>query len=269
MEDVSPALAQYSRDAPLSSAEAMVRARVILDRLARLHTRWERPEHQATLRRASWLVPLERFLWCDAGSCAVVLGKTPHRGIAPGREVTDEYRASVDAILSWLPARDRPVFARLFCDREPLVAAMRALPRTLIHGDVGDRNLGLRPSPHGDETELVLIDWEWIGYGTPALDVAQLWGSFPGVHDLSQPFPEAAFTFDLPDYYFERYRAYGGLLLDAAAWRRACALAQLGMMMSQLEFVGTMIRYDVKPVLAALTRQADTLADNARSLFAA
>jgi phosphotransferase family enzyme len=270
MEDVSPELARYSREAPLPPAEALARARQILDRLARFHTWWERPDRQATLRRCPWLVPMERFLWCDAASCATVLGKVPPPGLAPGREVTDEYRANIKAVLAWMPAGDRPLFERLFCDRTPLVSALSVLPRTLIHGDVGDRNVGLRQRPAGaatdDASDLVLIDWEWIGYGTPALDVVHLCASFPGLIDPAESIPDAAFTDELPSYYFERYCSYGGTLTDVRTWRRAYSLMMLDAVMSQLSFVGTMIRYDVTRVVSALGRQFDTLAVTARSL---
>lgn len=267
MEDVASALDRYSRHAPLPHAEALARARVILDRLARLHVRWERPERLATLRRHGWLVPMERYLWCDADRCAAALGRPPLRGMPPGCDVTDEFRANVAAIRAWIPAGDRPLFERLFWDRVPLVSALRPFPPTLLHGDVGDRNLGLRPDALGTEEELVLIDWEWIGCGTPALDVARLWGAFPVVHDLSAPFPDAVFSDELPMYYFERYRSYGGTLADPGAWRRACGLALIGLMMSQLDFFGAMIRHDVRPVLAGLARQFDTVAATARALL--
>ena len=169
-----------------------------------------------------------------------------------------------------MPARDRPLVERLFCDRTPLVSALGVLPRTLIHGDVGDRNVGLRRRPSvsasDDTSDLVLIDWEWIGYGPPALDVVHLRASFPGLVDPTEPFPDAAFTDELPSYYFERYRTYGGTLTDVRTWQRAYSLMMLDTVMSQLSFVGTMIRYDVTRVVSALGRQFDTMAATARSL---
>ena len=41
--------------------------------------------------------------------------------------------------------------------------------QTLLHGDMNDRNVGLRRADDG--VELSLVDWEWLGKGTPALDV--------------------------------------------------------------------------------------------------
>ena len=100
MEDVSDALGQYSRESPLQPADAVARVTLVLDSLARLHSWWQRPEQQVRLRDCPWLVPTERFLWCEAGGCAAALGRT-----APGSEVTEEYRADVAALLAWLPGR--------------------------------------------------------------------------------------------------------------------------------------------------------------------
>jgi Phosphotransferase enzyme family len=272
MEDVSPALSIYSRDLPLHPAQALTRARLVLERMARLHVRWERPDRQATLRRCPWLVPMERFLWFEADRCAAALGHAARPGSRPVGDLTDEYRDDLAALLAWLPSADRAMFEDLFCHRERLVSAMRPFPRTLIHGDLDDRNLGLRQGPASgaseEATELVLIDWEWMAFGTPALDVARFWGGFPAVCDLSMSLPEAAFSDELPAYYFEHYRAYGGALLDARAWHRACSLALLGLTMSQVSFIGSMIRHDVAPVVAGLARQLDTITAAARTLHA-
>jgi hypothetical protein len=271
MEDVAPALAQYNREVPLQAAEALARAQVILDRMARLHVWWERPERQAALERYDWLVPGEQLVRCNAASYAAALGETPPPGTMAVGPVADESRANVIALLEWMPAGDRSIFAELLCRRERLVSALAPFPRTLLHGDLGDRNLGLWPvagsGQPDDASELVLIDWEWIGYGTPALDVARLWGSFPVVHDLSTPLPDAAFSYDLPLFYFERYRAYGGLLADEREWLRACSLALLGLGLGQVEFAGEMIRHDVAPVVHGLARQFGSMAEVARSLF--
>jgi len=272
MEDVSPSLRRYSRDLPLPPHEALNRARLVLDRMARLHTRWERPAQQAALRRCRWLVPMDRMLQCEAARCAVALGKASPTDTPPMDDVTDNYRDDLAALLAWMPSGDRPLFEDLFCHRERLVSALRAFPRTLIHGDLGDRNLGIRPGSDSgaldEASELVLIDWEWMAFSTPALDVARLWGSFPAVCDPSVPLPEAAFSNELPAYYFERYRAYGGVLRDVQAWHRACSLALLGLSMGQVSFIGSMIRHDVTRVVTALARQFDTIGAAARTLLA-
>ena len=104
------------------------------------------------------------------------------------------------------------------------------------------------------------------GRGGSKSDVARLCASFPGLIDHAHSIPDTAFTDELPAYYFERYRSYGGALVDARRWHRARKLALLGLTMSQLSFAGMMIRYDVQRVVSALGRQFDTMAETARSL---
>lgn len=48
-------------------------------------------------------------------------------------------------------------------------AISAGLPRTLVHGDLADRNLRLLRGEAGPA--LVAFDWEWAGYGVPAADV--------------------------------------------------------------------------------------------------
>jgi hypothetical protein len=282
MEDVSAALREYSRERPLPPADAVARVKQVLDGLARLHAWWERPRQQAKLRRYSGLVPFERFLWCQAASYATVLGRTPPAGASPGSPVTDEFHADVHAFLTWLPAGHRSALEGLLFRREPLVAALGAFPRTRLHGDVDDRNVGLRHRPGraatngsvdasselvlGASSELVLIDWEWIAVGPPALDVARLCGSAVAICDPSQPLPEALFSGELPDYYFERYRAHGGALADRDAWRRSFDLALLAGALTQVPFAGSMIRHGVGPVVATFERQVEMILPAVSSL---
>jgi aminoglycoside phosphotransferase (APT) family kinase protein len=51
-------------------------------------------------------------------------------------------------------------------------AACRGLPQTLLHGDVDPRNLRVRHDETGPA--VVAFDWEWSGFGVPAVDVYQL-----------------------------------------------------------------------------------------------
>src|SRR5881296_3551681 len=46
------------------------------------------------------------------------------------------------------------------------------IPQTLVHGDFSGKNMRLRPAD-GD-TAVVVFDWEHAGWGTPAVDLAQL-----------------------------------------------------------------------------------------------
>jgi hypothetical protein len=268
MEDVADALGEYSRERPLPAPEALARTKQVLDGLARLHAWSERPEQAARLRSCPWLVPAERFLRAEAPTYAAALGKAGPPAGRGGRAVTDELRADVRAFLDWLPAGDRRFWERLLCDREPLVAAFRSFPDTLLHGDTDDRNIGLRQapadpaSPGGVEggREVVLIDWEWIGKGPPALDFARVWGTFAAVCAQGSPPPEALSSEELPDYYFERYAAAGGTLTDRETWRRSYPLAALAAALTQVAFFGRMVRDGVQPVLAVLERQMELLA---------
>ena len=59
---------------------------------------------------------------------------------------------------------------RLYAERERLFDAHDRLPRTLVHGDTGRRNLfGRRRPDGGDET--VLIDWGYCGIGAVGEDL--------------------------------------------------------------------------------------------------
>jgi thiamine kinase-like enzyme len=125
---------------------------------------------------------------------------------------------------------------------------------------------------HDDHTdalsELVLIDWEWMGFGTTALDVARLWATLPALCDRAEPCPEATFSSELLDYYLDRYRAYGGRQIDPSSWRRECALAMLAHALSQVRFIGSVLRHDPYAVLPTLERQLEIVLEAAWSLRA-
>jgi hypothetical protein len=274
MDDVSASLDRYSRAVPLPGDVAVARLRTALSRLAGLHVWWEAPERQERLRRCDWLVPSEQMLWCEAGSYAEALGRPRPAQAAAGSIVTDEFRANVAAFLQWLPARDRPLIAEILCDRSALGRAIATLPGTLLHGDLDDRNLGLRaaperpPSPpdHAGDDELVLIDWEWMGYGPPALDVSRVWASFAAVCDRSQALPSAVFSDELPSHYLEQYRRLGGRAISDDQWRRQFDLALLANGMSQVAFFGAMVRQNVTLVLNTLAPQIEMAMKAARAL---
>jgi hypothetical protein len=274
MEDVAAALGEYSRERRLPVSEALVRVKQVLDGLARLHAWWERPEHRARLRGCRWLVSAEQFLRVEAPAYAAALDRAGRGASTDGRTATDEFRADVRAFLDWLPAGDRQLWEDLLCDREPLVAAFRSFPPTLLHGDADDRNIGLRSGTNHAKSagrtdgapEVVFIDWEWIGWGPPALDFARVWGTFAAVCAPGSPLPAALSSAELPDYYFERYAAAGGRLTDRATWQRSYPLAALAAALTQVAFFGRMVREEVKPVLTVLDRQMELLATAKRYL---
>src|SRR5262249_26351835 len=49
------------------------------------------------------------------------------------------------------------------------------IPLTLLHGNLRDRNARVRKGPAG--ASLLVMDWEGVGWGIPAVDLAQSGGS--------------------------------------------------------------------------------------------
>lgn len=253
MEDVSTELAAYPR-LGLTGDQVISRARQVLARLARLHAWWEQPERQEHLHACSWLPHPEAYLWDLAHTYALALEQTPH-GNAPsagsGPPVWDELPADLHAFLDWRPADERELWAKLLIDRQALVDALTPYPRTLLHKDLDDRNIGLRWPASGAESDstesrtpdLVLIDWEWISAGPAAIDVAKIVQMLPLMIIPGTPVPEAFWTNELADDYFEHYRAAGGRCANAAEWRRSYGLALVAESLTQMPFVnGNLLR---------------------------
>lgn len=96
---------------------------------------------------------------------------------------------------------------------EPLVAALRDLPATVLHGDAKAGNLGF------DDGQVLLLDWGLSLRGPGALDL----GWYLAVNSARLPTPR--------DAAIERYRAereqLGRLPADGAAWQRELALGLL------------------------------------------
>jgi len=91
--------------------------------------------------------------------------------------------------------------------------------------------------------ELVLIDWEWMGVGPAATDVAKVVQCLPVVIAPGTPIPEACWTNELADAYFDCYRAAGGRHFDTAGWRRTYAIALVAQGMTPIPMIaGNMIR---------------------------
>jgi hypothetical protein len=225
MADVAPELARYTRMG-LTGAEAVSKARVILAHLARFHAHWERLEHQAALQGSTWLRRPQQYLWEMAPEYARALGAAPaDQPALDGAEPPADHglAADLDAFLAGRPADERRLWEHLLVDRRALVEGLTSFPPTLLHGDLDDRNIGLRHLLAG-MSELVLIDWEWITLGPAALDVADVVHRIPTVIRPGSPVPELIWRGDLADEYFACYRGAGGRL-DATAWRRAYGFA--------------------------------------------
>jgi aminoglycoside phosphotransferase (APT) family kinase protein len=105
-----------------------------------------------------------------------------------------------------------------------LVSRFSGVPSTLTHGDLDDRNIGLSWDSNA-EGELVLIDWERLGRGPAAMDVAKLLILMPMLCEPGKPYPEVYWSDELPDFYYESYHQAGGKKMDIATWRRSYDLA--------------------------------------------
>jgi hypothetical protein len=140
-------------DAPLAAR--------IVDRLAALHAAfWEAPE----LGAGDWL----------ASPADALLALTPPRleaAMAGVRASRDGYAAHALAMWSQLPrfiGRDDAVaIQRLIAEPEPVLAALRAAPATLTHGDAWLANLGER------DGRLIMLDWALCTAGPATFD--SLW----------------------------------------------------------------------------------------------
>ena len=223
MEDISDAL--QAAGAPGTPDEQFERAKVILDRLARWHVGWEQPDRKAILERCPWLVQQDSRLWWGADHFAAALGinpRHPERVLNPSDPAMRELsRRCVRVFWDMLTEAQRQVWKKHPVNRDDLVAACADLPRTLIHGDCGSVNMGLRMGE--ERTELLLIDWEWTAVASPAFDI---W-----YYALSVAGPFSVHAMDMRSalcaYDYGRCLAHGGKAMDEATWERACALASI------------------------------------------
>jgi thiamine kinase-like enzyme len=223
MREVSSELTAFSSPAELS--EIHRRYSVVLDRLASMHATWEKSGLQARLRKLRWLVPDSARLSRGEAVTRYVAGlPVSESELAKFERVKEGIRGARiqparEAFYKTLSDSDATLWKRHECDRSALIAAFTEFPTTLVHGDVYPSNIGLRVVD--GEDRVILIDWEWIGNGCGALDVAKL---------LTEGAALEHADFDsqgLAAYYFERYSAHGGTLFDFTTWQRAYELAEV------------------------------------------
>jgi len=223
MRNVSAELTAFGSPSRLS--EIHRRYSVALDQLALLHATWEKPGHQARLRKLSWLVPDSARLSRGEAVTRYVEGLSLSKSEwAKLERVKDgiqgaRIRPAREAFYKTLSDSVGTMWKRHECDRSALIAAFAEFPTTLVHGDFYPPNIGLRVVD-GEDT-VILIDWEWIGNGCGSLDVAKL---------LSEGAALVHADFDsqgLATYYFDRYVAHGGTLFDLPTWKRAYELAEV------------------------------------------
>jgi hypothetical protein len=132
----------------------------ILDALAALHVAfWEEPE--AADPALGFCTPEQRYR-----------SFSPETG---RREVggPDFYPGIIRDGWELLPTLVDPGVANfvteLAADPGPLAAALTSYPQTVVHGDPRPPNLGLQRN--GATTRVVLLDWQFLGPGTPGADV--------------------------------------------------------------------------------------------------
>jgi hypothetical protein len=132
--------------------------------------------------------------------------------------------------------------------------ALGRAPHTLLHNDLDDRNIGLRPPSAAaesqasafDSADLVLIDWEWIAVGPAAVDVANIIQRVPVMISPGAAIPAAIWNDELIDHYFAHYRAAGGRCVDAAQWRRSFGLALVAHGLTQMPFIHGSLRRSIR-----------------------
>jgi len=237
VKDVSKELQEYDRDVPLPPEKLVSHAKAVLAGLAQFHAFYEQPVHQKSLESMDWLLPLENYLRRDATRIASALGKAPIDGASQDDSSDVELHLDLTAFLEWLVPSVRIKFEELLIDRDRLVDFFASLPKTLLHGDLDDRNIGLSWLPSG-EGEVILIDWEWMGMGPAALDVAKIMIYLPLQCEPGSPCPEVCWSYELPDYYYENYLTAGGKQLNHETWRRSYDLGLVAQALSPLPWFG-------------------------------
>ena len=141
----------------------------------------------------------------------------PDRCVVDGELIDQTFVDSLHAFLGWLPAASRPRWEQVLVDRSALIAAADGLPKTLLHGDTDDRNIGLSVGAEDADSRLTLIDWEWICIGPGGLDAAKPIHQLPASF-LGEPEQIATYIDLLPDWglaYARAYRRHGGKASEA------------------------------------------------------
>ncbi len=226
MTDVSKELGEFDRALPLPAERLIERTKTILGNLARFHAMWEKPEKQNLLASMAWLLPLQNYLWRMADFYRDILNADVARASSqPDLYKREEY-LNLMAFMEQLDPQHQALLKSLLVDRSQLADRIADIPLTLLHGDLDDRNIGLSGSASGDD-EIVLIDWEWMGCGPAAMDVAKLLIHASMMIAPGSNCPEYYWSDELPDHYYESYRLAGGSRLDQATWKRSYDLALL------------------------------------------
>jgi hypothetical protein len=156
---------------------------------------------------------------------------------------------SWDAFFGIAAPDDAKTLMRVFQAPETVVPAIEALPRTLVHGDVWEPNLGrlpaVRRAPRTGR-QLLLLDWELATAAPPTYDVLWLSGTW---HTLFPPALLAAYRAQL-----ERRLAAHGISLPRNTWR---GLVDAGYLRTALTCGEALARSAVEAPAGALRRQME------------
>ncbi len=132
------------------------------------------PEHRRLVAR--WLALAHT-------SCAGLLSavELPDRGLAFQRAVLRSARATIADNLGnpALTADDAALLEKIMAHCSAVDShwaevegTCAAMPRTLVHGDFGGKNVRVRRDPSG--LTLLPVDWEQAGWGVPAADLSRV-----------------------------------------------------------------------------------------------
>lgn len=200
MQDVSAELDQYGRPNQFPFAEVKQKVSIVLDRLAQMHVHFERSNYLVETLKQSRYNDCATHMSTRAAAYRHALGKGATGEVVNGEAIDDAFVTQLRAYLDWLSPELRPMWERVLMDRSDLIAAANALPHTLLHGDLDDRNIGMSVDVGPDDATLMLIDWEWICTGPGAFDAAK------PIHQLLASCTEQP---ELLDTYFEMLPLWG------------------------------------------------------------
>lgn len=217
MTDVAEALDQYGRPNQFPFEQVKRKVSIVLDRLAMMHVQWESSDHLDQALREHRYHDWAAQLSVNAGAYRHALTRGATGDIVDGELIDEPFVDSLHAFLGWLPATLRPLWEQVLVDRSALVAAADGLPKTLLHGDMDDRNIGLSAGAQDADGRLTLIDWEWICIGPGGLDAAKPIYQLPASF-LGEPHRITTYMDLLPEWgaeYAHYYRRHGGSASEA------------------------------------------------------
>jgi aminoglycoside phosphotransferase (APT) family kinase protein len=240
MRDLRGRLARDPLHAPPGRLPARVRR--LLDALARLHARyWHDPR----------LSDPKLGLMPARAALLLTSPESVTRRLAAGDDTPYLRLAAAgwEAFFRLAPAADAATLRAALADPAPYVAAVEALPWTLVHGDVWGPNLGFLPATHAAPRvgpRVLLLDWALATAGPATYDPLWLCGTW---HALDPVRVLAVYRARLT-----RHLAARGSVLAPATWR---ALADAGYLRTALTCGEALARTAAESAPGAARRQAE------------